>query len=66
MRKSSDAFNALPFEQRKILSGLTNEERIQSLRAIRLMVHDGHKATLARIDAWIANCEEQQKRDEAP
>jgi hypothetical protein len=64
--KASDAFNALPFDDRKLLSAIANTERIQSLKVIRMMVVEGHKKTLSEIDGWIANCEEYQRREEEP
>jgi hypothetical protein len=66
MTKASNAFNALPFDDRKLLSAIANTERIQSLKVILMMVVEGHKKTLAGIDGWIEECESHQKREEEP
>lgn len=58
MTEASDAFNALPFETRKLLAQGHNETRINTIRTVREILVRRHKQTLAEIDKWIANCEE--------
>ena len=57
MSKHSDAFNALPFEQRELLVPVMQETRIRDLKAMREQLVTNHKKQLRDWDELISRLE---------
>ena len=56
-------WNDLPFDERKRLMPHMIETHILHLQQVRSMIVAAHKAELARLDAWIANCRDSLKKE---